>query len=268
MAVTLGLIFVASLRKEWPMTFIAVRCPHCQSDQIVKRGKTARGTQRYLCQNTLCVRGSFLLDYRNRGCLPEVKQTIIDMSLNASGVRDTARSLHICPNTVLRELKKNEAVLESVNTALLRTLNPAEVAWDVERAGEAEAEMDEMWSFVGHKGNPRWLWHAIDHHTGKVLAYVFGRRKDDVFLQLKALLDPFGLTRYYTDHWGAYTRHLDPDEHCPGKRNTQKIERKHLTLRTRIKRLARKTICFSKTTQMHDIVIGLFVNRYAFGRAV
>jgi insertion element IS1 protein InsB len=41
-----------------------------------------------------------------------------------------------------------------------------------------------------------------------------------------------------------------------------------LTLRTRIKRLARKTICFSKTIQMHDIVLGLFVNRYAFGRAV
>src|SRR2546425_9369356 len=50
-------------------------------------------------------------------------------------------------------------------TALLRTLNPAEVAWNLERAGEAE--MDEMWSFVGNKGNPRWLWHAIDHHTGK-----------------------------------------------------------------------------------------------------
>ena len=250
------------------MTFIAVRCPHCQSDQIVKRGKTAKGTQRYLCQNTLCVRGSFLLDYCNRGCLPAVKQTIIDMSLNASGVRDTARSLHICPNTVLRELKKKATALESVNTTLLRTLHPAAVAWDVERAGEAEAEMDEMWSFVGHKGNPRWLWHAIDHHTGKVLAYVFGRRKDDVFLQLQALLEPFGLTRYYTDYWGAYTRHLDPEVHCPGKRNTQKIERKHLTLRTRIKRLVRKTICFSKTTQMHDIVIGLFVNRYAFGRAV
>jgi insertion element IS1 protein InsB len=50
-----------------------------------------------------------------------------------------------------------------------------------------------------------------------------------------------------------------------GKRNTQKIERKHLTLRARIKRLARKTICFSKSVQMHDIVIGLFVNRYEFG---
>ena len=250
------------------MTFIAVRCPHCQSEQIVKRGKTARGTQRYLCQNTRCAKGSFLLDSCNRGCLPEVKQTIIDMSLNASGVRDRARVLHICPTTVLRELKKKAAVLESVNTAVLRTLDPAEVAWDLERAGEAEAEMDEMWSFVGNKGNPRWLWHAIDHHTGVVLAYVFGRRKDAVFLQLKALLEPFGLTRFYTDHWGAYTRHLDAEVHSPGKRNTQKIERKHLTLRTRIKRLVRKTICFSKSIQMHDIVIGLFVNRYAFGLLV
>jgi len=128
--------------------------------------------------------------------------------------------------------------------------------------------MDEMWSFVGKKKDQRWLWHAIDHCTGAVLAYVFGRRKDDVFLQLKGLLEPFKITRFYTDSWGAYTRHLDPAEHKPGKHNTQKIERKHLTLRTRIKRLVRKTICFSKTTQMHDIVIGLFVNRYAFGRAV
>jgi transposase len=88
------------------MTFIAVRCPHCQSDQIVKRSKTARRTQRYLCQNTLWSKGSFLLDYGNRGCLPEVTHTIIDMSLNASGARDTARSLHISPNTVLREFKK------------------------------------------------------------------------------------------------------------------------------------------------------------------
>jgi transposase-like protein len=119
------------------MTFIAVRCPHCQSDQIVKRGKTARGTQRYLCQNTLCAKGSFLLDYCNRGGLPEVKQTIIDMSLNASGVRDTARSLHICPNTVLRELKKT--VLESVNTSLLRTLNPTEVAFATRCASAVSA---------------------------------------------------------------------------------------------------------------------------------
>jgi insertion element IS1 protein InsB len=132
-------------------------------------------------------------------------------------------------DTVLNELKKKAAVLESVNTTLLKTLNLHEMTVDIERAGDAE--MDEMWSFVGKKGNQRWLWHAIDHHTGAVLAYVFGRRKDEVFLQLKALLEPFGLTRFSTDHWGAYTRHLDPEVHSPGKRNTQKIERKHLTLK-------------------------------------
>jgi insertion element IS1 protein InsB len=97
---------------------------------------------------------------------------------------------------------------------------------------------------------------------------VFGRRQDDVFLKLKELLEPFGITKYYTDYWGAYTRHIDMNEHEPGKRNTQQIERKHLTLRTRIKRLARKTICFAKFIQMHDIVIGLFVNRYEFGLRV
>jgi insertion element IS1 protein InsB len=247
-------------------TFIAVQCPHCHRNQVVKRGKTARGTQRYLCQNKACASGSFLLHYRNRGCLPEVKELIVDISLKASGIRDTARSLHISTDTVLSELKKKEPVLESVNTALLNTLNPDEVTVDIERAGEAE--MDEMWSFVDRKSNPRWLWHAIDHRTGAVLAYVFGRRKDEVFLKLKALLDPFGLTHYYTDKWGAYTRHLNPEQHTVSKHGTQKIERKHLTLRTRIKRLVRKTICFSKSTQMHDLVIGLFVNRYTFGRAV
>jgi len=65
-----------------------------------------------------------------------------------------------------------------------------------------------------------------------------------------------------------YTCHFDAAQHTASKRYTQKIERTYLTLRTRIKRLVRKTICFSKSTQMHDIVIGLFVNRYAFGRPV
>ena len=128
-----------------------------------------------------------------------------------------------------------------------------------------EAEADEMWSFVQRKKNQRRLWHAMDHHSRKVLAYVFGRRQDEAFLKLQALLEPFGITRYDTDYWGAYTRHIAPEAHQPGQRNTQKIERKPLTLRARIKRLARKTICFSKSVQMHDIVIGLFVNRYEFG---
>jgi len=153
-------------------------------------------------------------------------------------------------------------------------LNPAQVEVEILRAEELDqrrglsSELDEMWSYVRCKSHPRWLWHAIDHHTGKVLAYAFGRRQDAVFLQLKALLKPFGITRYYTDGWGAYDRHVEPDQHMVGKENTQKIESKHIRLRTRIKRLVRRTICFSKTERMHDLVIGLFINRYEFGRSI
>jgi insertion element IS1 protein InsB len=95
-----------------------------------------------------------------------------------------------------------------------------------------------------------------------------GRRTDEAFWPLKAWLEPCGITRYHTDDWGADTRHLAPDEHKPGKRHTQQIERTHVTWRTRSKRLTRKTICFSRSTQMPDIVIGLFVNRYEFGLPV
>jgi len=122
-----------------------------------------------------------------------------------------------------------------------------------------------MWSFVGDKTQQRWLWHAIDHRTGVMLAYVLGPREDEVFLQLKALLAPFGILHFYTDGAEVYNRHVAPEHHTVGKQETQKIERKHLTLRTRIKRLVRKTICFSKSILLHDIVIGLFVNRYEFG---
>src|SRR2546425_1038488 len=133
--VTLSPLLTTPRNKEWLMTFIAVRCPHCQSEQFVKRGKTSCGTQRYLCQNTTCATGSFLLDYRYLGRLPAVKHQIIDMSLNASGVRDTARVLRISTDTVLRELRKKEAALESVNTAFLRTHNPDDMAVGIERGG-------------------------------------------------------------------------------------------------------------------------------------
>jgi len=70
---------------------------------------------------------------------------------------------------------------------------------------------------------------------------------------------------FYTDDWGSYSRYLSPDSHIISKKNTQTIERKNLTLRTHIKRLCRKTICFSKSVEMHDIVIGLVINIWEFG---
>ena len=87
-------------------------------------------------------------------------------------------------------------------------------------------------------------------------------------MKLKALLEPFGI-RGFTPTAGGHIAGTWPlRQHVVGKRRTQQLERKHLTLRTRIKRLVRKTICFSRSVQMHDIVIGLFINRFEFGLAV
>jgi len=158
--------------------------------------------------------------------------------------------------------------LESVNTRLLKEKESLGASVTVNVVQVEEAELDEMWSFVRNKQNQRWLWHAIDHHTHEVLAYHFGPRKDSAFKALKEKLSSFDINFYYTDDWGAYERHLPQSKHLVGKQNTQAIERKHLTLRTRIKRLARKTICFSKLDKLHDIVIGLFINRHEFGRVI
>jgi insertion element IS1 protein InsB len=165
--------------------------------------------------------------------------------------------------------KKKEELISKVNHRFIESINARELSVEVilyeNYDKSAEAELDELWSFVQNKDNQRWLWLAIDHDSHTILAYTFGQRKDVVFRELKVLLEPFGITMFYTDDWGAYERNISPKNHTVGKANTQAIERQNLTLRTRIKRLARKTICFSKSVKMHDIVIGLVINILAFG---
>jgi len=77
-----------------------------------------------------------------------------------------------------------------VNEPLIEKLNPSSVAI-VQRI--EEAEVDEMWSFVGSKKCQRWLWQAIDHESGTILAYGLSDHKDDAFKQLKDMLEPFGI---------------------------------------------------------------------------
>ena len=88
------------------MVLISVLCPHCHSDQVIKGGKTKAGQQRYKCQNTDCPHYSFQLDLLYKGRAPAIKDQIVDMSLNGSGIRDTARVLKIRTTTVIHTLKK------------------------------------------------------------------------------------------------------------------------------------------------------------------
>ncbi len=97
-----------------------------------------------------------------------------------------------------------------------------------------------------------------------VLAYTFGPRTDETCRELLALLTPFNIGMITSDDWGSYGREVPKDKHLTGKIFTQRIERNNLTLRTRIKRLARKTICFSRSVESHEKVIGTFIEKHMF----
>ena len=90
--------------------WVPVRCIHCQSSDVVKNGKSAEGKQRYLCRNDDCPHRTFILDYSYQGRLKEVKQKVVEMTLNRSGIRDTARVLHISTNTVTNEIEKRVVI--------------------------------------------------------------------------------------------------------------------------------------------------------------
>jgi transposase-like protein len=88
-----------------------ITCPNCGSNQIMKAGRSTEGTQRYRCQNLDCGTKPFMLNYRYKACEPGIKEQVVDMAINGSGIRDTARVLKINKNTVISTLTKRRATL-------------------------------------------------------------------------------------------------------------------------------------------------------------
>jgi transposase-like protein len=83
-----------------------LHCPNCQGTDIVRHGKTPQGKQRYRCRQCPERGCTFLLEYSYPGHCQHIKEQMVDMAMNASGIRDTARVLHVSPTTVIKELKK------------------------------------------------------------------------------------------------------------------------------------------------------------------
>ncbi|HEI6905442.1 TPA: IS1 family transposase [Yersinia enterocolitica] len=218
------------------MAKIDVVCPRGSEAQgVIRNGHSSSRTQLY----------------RYNGAKPEPHQTIIDMAMNGSGCRDTARLLKISLNTVLRHLKN---------------LPPASGSAKREPGAEVVicCETDEQWSYVRCKGNLRWLFYADDRIRKRVIAHVFGPRNALTLQRLLVLLGQFTIAFYMTDTWPVYRTLLSSTSHVISKKYTQRIERHNLNLRTHLKRLTRKTICFSKSEEMHDKIIGwyLTINHY------
>ena len=266
------------------MVWELVKCPWCGSVDVVRNGVSSNGKQKYRCNNNNCPHKSFQRDYKNKACVPGMRNKIVDMTMNGSGTRDIARVLGINKDTVTATLRGLGEFVNPVNEQYLADLGPdIEVdivvcnstetededsqsgADDTRKQPPIEAEADEMWSYYHDKSHQDWLWWAVDHKTNTPLAFTFGTREHCNLDILLGYLSRFNIVKFYTDNNFAYSNHIPDENHEIGKRNTQNIERDHLTLRTRIKRLARKTICFSKVKEIHEAVIGAFINLHFFG---
>ncbi len=185
------------------------------------------------------------------------------MTANGNGTRATARIPGISTNTVTAILKEQESQIWQVNYRYIQKHLGVNLEIDIissEQIEVNEVEMDEMWSFVHDKSQQYWLWWAIDHHTGEPLAFCLGTREHKYLDELLRLLAPFNIHIVYSDANYAYQAHITKSDAVTGKRNTQRTERKHLSLRTWCSRLVRKGIRFSKTHQMHSIIVGLIIN--------
>lgn len=248
------------------MVLVPVKCPHCGSKDVRKNGTAKNGKRRFLCLNEKCPHRTFVESYTNKAYDPNVRSRIFFFIVNGCGTRATARLLGIAKDTVTSALRSMEAQLWYVNYDYLESHKNEKTSIDL--VPVKEAEMDEMWSFAGDKSRQCWLWWAIDHNTGEPLAFHFGTREHKNLEELLRLLKPFDINTVYSDNNFAYKSRVTESEVVTGKENTQKIERKHLSLRTWCSRLVRKGIGFSKDPQMHKIAVALVINFWFFHRVI
>ena len=130
-----------------------------------------------------------------------------------------------------------------------------------------EAEVDELWSFVGRRADKQWLWLAFDKESRQVLAFFVGDRSRESARRLWRRLPAAYRERatFYSDDWKAYKGVIPAERHqvC-GKESglTNGVERFNCTLRQRVSRLVRKALSFSKKLENHIGAIKYFICHY------
>jgi insertion element IS1 protein InsB len=131
---------------------------------------------------------------------------------------------------------------------------------------EEVLELDELWSFVFEKRCKRWIWLALCRRTRQVVAYVIGNRGDETCRKLwERIPESYREGLFYSDFWESYQKVFPEDRHQPvGKHSgqTNHVERWNGTLRQRLGRFVRKTLSFSKSEEMHEICLVVFLHYY------
>ena len=221
---------------------VKVYCPHCDSGKVKKNGVKTTGKQNFYCHDC---RKQFQFEYQYAGANPRIKRQIPKMAMRASGIRDIANVLNISAVTVIMVLRIWFATLKEPH---------------FEGVYE-NVILDEFWSWVGkRKTGKRWVWYAYCADSGKILAFQIGKRNNATCKKLMKKLAHLTINHYYTDDWKSYKKFIPAEKHTISKKKTQKIERQNLNFRTHLKRLCRRTICFSKKDDMHFGFIKAYIH--------
>jgi insertion element IS1 protein InsB len=213
---------------------IELKCPHCQSPNIVRNGKKSNRTQNYLCKacGKQCISDS---ERTYLGTLLDIASMIKIMLVRGVGIRDISVILKISVTKVLKTLKSSKY-----------QITPAKTHYKC-------LEIDEFWTYVGRKTNKIWLIYAYERGSGEIVAYVWGKRDLKTAKKLRKRLKELGITYEYAaiDEWESFVTAFREDEELVGKEYTVGIEGDNCRLRHRIRRVFRRTCCFSKKLRNH-----------------
>ena len=215
-----------------------MQCQYC-GNSCQKAGRQKDGTQKLYCG----VCGKYQqATYRNKAYEGKINHLISDLVCEGVGIRGIGRVLKIATNTVLTRIK-------GIAAAIQRPSIPQ---------NKPAFEVDELWTFIGRKDNEYWLAYALDKSTGRVVDFVIGKRTKAT---LKTLIDNIlaaGVKQIRTDGLTHYQRLIPKKLHRYGTYCTNHIERKNLSIRTHLKRLSRRTICFSRSARMLESCLSIY----------
>jgi insertion element IS1 protein InsB len=204
-------------------------CPFCKQDAI-KYGFSKCGKQRFQCKSC---RKTFIGSYTRNTIGQHTSDQIKMLLKEGCGIRSIGRLLGISATSVLRKIA---IISASVGEPLIKE--------------NQVFEMDELYSFVGSKAKKIWIIYAINRSTGEVAGFSVGCRSISVLSLVTFPLIQSCPIVIHTDKLVQYKSIIPQNLHSTKNNSTNHIERKNLTLRTHLKRLSRRTICFSKSATM------------------
>jgi IS1 family transposase len=120
-------------------------------------------------------------------------------------------------------------------------------------------QIDELWSYVGHKEKKVWMIYAYCAESAEILAFALGKRSKRTVEYLMLRLKNAEIDFFLTDDWEAFAAVLPYEKHLIGKQFTKAIEGRNTWFRTRLRRLARRTVCFSKKLKYHFAMIKILI---------